>query len=84
MDPMKDLERLAIHARSARPPLVHVAPHVLRSLRQSPEPSDRPLALVAAGSFVAACAAAAYTFSLVNLITDPLGALFQIAGPMMP
>jgi len=84
MDPMKNLERLAIHARSAPAPRVPVAPRVQRSLRQCAEPADRTLALFAAGSFAAACVAAAYTFSLMNLITDPLGSLFQIAGTMMP
>jgi hypothetical protein len=79
---MQDLERLAAALAGDVPPAVHVAPRVLRRLREVQAATDRTLALFAAGSCVAAIAVVVVGLSLLSRMSDPLEMVFQIVPPI--
>lgn len=81
-DPLVDFERLALSAREDRPPVVRVAPRVLRRIREVQTATDRTLALFAAGSCLTAVAVLIVGLSLLSQAGDPLEMVFQVVPPI--
>ena len=78
-DPLDRLERLAARARQEEgEPLSGVAPGVLRRLRRSRIPSERPLALFTLGSSVVAITVLVLGINLLDAISDPLWVIFMM------
>jgi hypothetical protein len=78
MDRIKAFEQLARHAQRDVPPSMDVSHHVIYRIAGMEEEIDRPLVWLTLGSIATACVAATFSFSFYGLITDPMGALFQI------
>jgi len=81
-DPLERIEALAPVLRCDHPPVVRVAPQVMRRVRAVETAADRTLALFAAGSCLVAVAVLAVGLSFLGQASDPLGALFQIVPPI--
>jgi hypothetical protein len=76
-DPMETVERLAARARQEDVPSMDVAGRVLYRIREVRRPTERRLALFAAGSLVAAAAATVLVLPLISTFMDPLAAFVQ-------
>jgi hypothetical protein len=83
-DPLQEFEQLSARLKEDLPPSVHVAPQVIRRVRRAEAASERTLALLAAGSCVAAIAVAVAGFSQLSELADPLEAFLQIVPPIGP
>lgn len=82
VDPLQEFEQLTARLKGDMPPSVHVVSQVMRRVRAAEAASERTLALLAAGSCVAAIVTVVVGFSLLSNLTDPLESLFQIVPPI--
>jgi hypothetical protein len=83
-NPMNYVDRLAVRARQERIPSVDTAGQVLLRIQQHQPRAVRPLAFVAAGSLALAAGIAVFIVPLIQSITDPLAAVFQVGAGMLP
>lgn len=83
-DPLIYVDRLAARARQENAPVVDTTARVLLQIQRHQRRMVRPLAFVAAGSLALAAGIAVLIVPLIQSITDPLGALFQIGAGMLP
>jgi hypothetical protein len=83
-DPLIYLDQLAARARQEAVPEVNTADRVLLQLQQHQRRTVRPLAFVAAGSLALAAGIALFIVPLIQSITNPLAAVFQVGAGMLP
>jgi hypothetical protein len=83
-DPLKILNDLSARAREESPPKIDVSSRVLLRLsREAPAPAW-PMALVAAGSAVAALVVLSISLPLFEMVTDPWSVFFILAANAFP
>ena len=79
VDPLDRLELLAARARQEKgEAFTGFAPGVLRRLRRTQAPSERPLALFTLGSSVVAITVMVLGIKLLDAISDPLWVIFMM------
>jgi hypothetical protein len=83
-NPLNYVNRLAARARQESTPSVDTASQVLVQIQQYQPRTVRPLAFMAAGSLALAAGIAVFIVPLIQSITDPLGAVFQVGAGMLP
>lgn len=83
-NPLNYVDRLAARARQESVPAVDTAERVLHQIQQQQRRTVRPLAFVAAGSLALAAGIAVFIVPLIQSMTDPLGAVFQVGAGMLP
>jgi hypothetical protein len=76
---MDELDKLANTARREQAPQVSVAPAVMARIREEDALLNRPLAFMAAGSLVAAGVTVSMSLTIIQMLSDPLAALFDVA-----
>jgi len=72
------IQKMAEQARREPEPQIDVSRRVLIQIQKTEFVDEQPLLFFAVGSFAVALIVACFTFSLVNILTDPISALFQI------
>ena len=83
-DPLKILKDLSVRAREENPPSIDVSSRVLLRLSREAAPPSWPLALVAAGSAVAALVVLSISLPLFEMVTDPWSVFFILAANALP
>ena len=83
-DWLRILDDLSARARGEEPPTVDVSSRVVLRLRQEEPAKAWPMALLASSAAVAAAIVLSISFPLIEMLTDPLSALFLMAADVLP
>lgn len=83
-DPLKILNDLSARAREESPPQIDVSSRVLLRLSQEAPAPAWPMALVAAGSAVAALVVLSISLPLFEMVMDPWSVFFILAANVFP
>ncbi len=83
-DPLKILKDLSDRAREENPPNIDVSSRVLLRLSRKTTAPAWPMALVAAGSAVAALVVLSISLPLFEMVTDPWSVFFILAANALP